>query len=102
MKTLSRLLLAGLAVTLVVSVVAIHANLTETPAIHGATYTMRAPWLHNVHQISLFGVVIWCLLFVRSEPMFARMGLVALLLSFTVMALPPKVLRDSPALRSWH
>jgi hypothetical protein len=102
MKTLSRLLLAALAVTLVVSVIAIHANITETPTLHGATYTVHEPSLHHAHQISLFGVIIWCLLFVRSEPLFTRIGLVALLLSFTVMALPPKVLKDSPALRNWH
>jgi hypothetical protein len=102
MKTLSRLLLLGLAVTLVASVVAIHANITEVPYGHDTYYTMRYPWLHNARQISLFGVIIWCLLFLRSEPVFARIGLVALLLSFTVMALPPKVLKDSPALKNFH
>jgi len=102
MKTLSRLLLLALAVTLVGSVIAIHADITEVPTGHDTYYTMHAPWLHHAHEISLFGVIIWCLLFLRSEPVFARIGLVALLLSFTVMALPPKVLKDSPALKNWH
>ncbi len=102
MKTLSRLLLLGLALTLVGSVIAIHANITEVPTVRGATYAMHAPWLHNVHQIGLFGTIIWCLLFLRREPVFARIGLVALLLSFTIMALPPKVLKDSPALKNWR
>ena len=56
---------------------------------------------HHAHDIGLFGTLIWCLLFLRSEPAFARIGLVALLLSFTVLALPPKVLRDSPALKQF-
>ena len=101
MKTLSRLLLLALALTLVGSVVAIHADITEVSGPRGAIYTMPHPWLNHAHQISLFGVIIWCLLFLRSEPVFARIGLVALLLSFTVMALPPKVLKDSPVLKNF-
>jgi hypothetical protein len=102
MKTLSRLLLLALAVTLVASVVAIHADITEIPSGRSTYYAMHEPWLQKARQISLFGVTIWCLLFVRREPMFARIGLIALLLSFTVTALPPKVLKDSPALKNWR
>jgi len=102
MKTLNRLLLLALAVTLVGSVYLMYMNTVEIPVLHETYYKSKYPWLLEARHISLFGVLIWCVLFARSEPVWVRLGLVAVLLAVAIPLLPPHLLRHPSDLPSWH
>ncbi len=102
MKTLNRLLLLLLALTLLVTTYAMHAGMTRASIGHEMTYTLKWPWLSEVREISLYGVLGWCVLFVRSQPAFVRIGLVTVILAFVLMALPPKVIHELPTPPGLH
>jgi hypothetical protein len=90
MKTLNRLLLVLLAAALLGATYAMHTGMTHITIGHDNYYTMKWPWLSNVHQVALYGLLAWCLFFVKSEPLFVRIGLFAVILAFILMALPAK------------
>jgi hypothetical protein len=103
MKTLNRLLLLALATALLGATYAMHTGMTHVSIGHDNYYTMKWPWLSDVHQVALYAVLGWCLLFVKSEPLLVRVGLIAVLLAFIIMALPPKAGDPSALLKSvWH
>ncbi len=102
MKTLNRLLLLALATALVLSALVSYSNITEIPVLHDTYYHIKYPWLLEVRHVSLFGVLVWCVLFVRSEPFFVRIGLMAVILAFTFILLPPHILRHPIDLPGWH
>lgn len=106
MKTLNRLLLLALAIALVGAAYAIYDGTTQLTLGHTTVYHTREPWLHEVREVSLFGVLIWCLLFVRSQPAFVRVGLVAVILACAIMVAPPHILKEPITLpdwpKSWH
>jgi hypothetical protein len=104
MKTLNRLLLLLLAFALVLSSYAMHAGITHATIGHENTYTynLKWPWLANVREFSLYAVLVWSFLFVRSQPVFVRIGLVSVILAFVIMALPPKVMHEIPTPPGLH
>jgi len=106
MKTLNRLLLLGFALTLVASAFAIYSGTTQVTIGHDTFSHIRQPWLHEVREVSLFGVLIWCLLFLRGEPALSRVGVIAVILACSAMVLPPKIFKEKitlPSLpESWH
>jgi len=88
MKTLNRLLLLALSGALLAAVYLIHANTTQISIGHDSFYSIKWPWLHEVREGSIFGVLGWCLLFLRRDPTFARVGLAAVILAFVIMNWP--------------
>ena len=102
MKTLNRLLLLALCLTLVAAAFAIYSGTTQVTVGHDTFSYLKRPWLHELREISLFGVLIWCVLFLRREPTLARVGLIAVVLAFAVMALPPKILKQPITLPGWR
>ena len=103
MKTLNRLFLLGLVAALVGSAIAIYSGGTTQISLgHDTLYHLKWPWLHNVREVSFFAVLAWCLLFLRREPTAARIGLVAVLLAFALMTLPPRIFKQPIEVPSWH
>jgi hypothetical protein len=102
MKTLNRLFLLALSLTLLASVYAMHSGMTQVNFSHETYYAIKWPWLRDVREIGIFGVLGWCVLFVRREPAFVRMGLMAVILSFGIMNLPPRLAKELPALPLRH
>ena len=102
MKTLNRILLLLLAITLLITTYAMHAGMTRASIGHEMVYTLKWPWLSDAREISLYGVLAWCFLFVRSQPVFVRVGLAAVILAFVIMALPPKVIHELPTPPGLH
>ena len=103
MKTLNRIFFLGLVAALVASACALYSGgMTEISLGHDTFYHLKWPWLHNVREVSLFAVLVWCLLFLRREPTLARIGLVAVLLAFAFMTLPPRIFKHPLEVPSWH
>ena len=102
MKTLNRLFLLALAATLVGTAYAMYMNTVEIPLIHETYSKNHNPWLEEARHISLFGVLIWCVLFVRSEAFWVRVGLIAIIAAFSLQLLPPHILKHPLDLPSWH
>ena len=103
MRMLNRLLLVVLVIALLGAVYGMHTNTTQITLCHDNFYHIKWPWLQEVRQVSIFGVLIWCLLFVRKEPLWVRFGLVALIFAFAIMALPPKSGNPADILQKiWH
>jgi len=90
MKTLSRLVILVLSIALVAATYMAHMNMTHIAIGHDNYYTMKSPWLSDIREISLYGVLIWCILFAKSETTFVRIGLIAVVLAFILMAFPAK------------
>lgn len=102
MKTLNRLLLILLSLTLVATVYLMHSGTTQLTLGHDSFYSVKWPWLHEVREISIFAVLGWCLLFLRREPTFARIGLAAVILAFVIMNWPLAHDWHLPELPVWH
>ena len=103
MKTLSRILLIVLSLALLAAVCAMHAGMTQINVGHDTHYRIKWPWLHEVRETAIFGVLVWCLLFLRREPTFARIGLAAVILAFAIMNLPAALAKELPGLPPvWH
>jgi hypothetical protein len=49
---------------------------------------MGWPWLLKVRDGSLLALIVWCIVFVRRDPVAVRAGLAALLVSFILATLP--------------
>ena len=90
MKTLNRLLLLLLCAALLGATYAMHTGTTQLSIGHDNFYTLKWPWLSNVHQVALYALLGWCVLFVKRETALVRVGLIAVILAFIIMALPPK------------
>jgi len=88
MKTLNRLLLVILSLALLTAVYQIHSNTTQITIGHDSFYAIKWPWLHDVREGAIFGVLGWCLLFLRRDPTFARIGLAAVIVAFVIMNWP--------------
>jgi len=102
MKTLNRLFLLALSLTLVCAVFAIHTGTTQVTVGHETFSHIKLPWLRELREVSLFGVLIWCVLFLRREPTLARVGLVAVIVAFAVITLPPRIFKQPISLPGWH
>jgi hypothetical protein len=102
MKTLNRLLLVVLSVALLAAVWAMHSGMTQVHFTHETYYAIKWPWLRDVREVCLFCVLGWCVLFVRREPAFVRLGLVAIILAFAIMNIPPRLAKELPAFPLRH
>lgn len=89
MKTLNRLLLVLLSLALLTAVYLMHTDTTQVTVGHDTFSSIKWPWVHEVREGAIFAVLGWCLLFLRREPTFARVGLAVIILAFVVMNLPP-------------
>jgi hypothetical protein len=100
---LARILLIALSVTLVVVVYAMRVNTTQISVGHDTFTAYHGTWLHEVREVTLYGVLIWCFIFARREPTFVRVGLAALFLAFLMTALSPATVKHAAsAPLSWH
>jgi hypothetical protein len=102
MKTLNRLFLLTLSLALLGAVYAMQSGMTQVNLTHETFYAIKWPWLRDVREVSIFGVLGWCVLFVRREPVFVRIGLIAVILAFGIMNLPPRLARELPTLPLRH
>jgi len=102
MKTFNRLLLVVLSLSLLAAVYAMHSGMTQVGVGHDTFSTIKWPWLHEVREVSIFGVLGWCLCFLRREPTFARVGLAAVILAFVIMNLPVAHAKEFHAPPNWH
>jgi hypothetical protein len=102
MKTLNRFLLVALAVTLLAATYAMQTGMTQVNFGHATFYAIKWPWLHEVREICIFAVLGWCLLFTQREPVFVRIGLIALILTFVIMNLSPHFAKELPTPPNWH
>jgi hypothetical protein len=102
MKTLNRLLLVLLSLALLAAVYLMRSNTTQIDIGHDSFYTIKWPWLHEVREGSIFGVLGWCLLFLRRDPTFARVGLAAVIAAFVIMNWPFNHDVHLPAMPAWH
>ena len=100
MKTLNRLLLLILSVALLAAVYLMHTHTTQIKIGHDSFYSIKWDWLDDVREGSLFGLLGWCLLFLRREPTFARIGLAAVIIAIAMafMNWPSHL----PAMPAWH
>jgi hypothetical protein len=96
-KTLARIVLIVLGSMLLASVLAMQVDYG-----HETLYRIHYPWLREVREVSIFGVLIWCTLSVRRDPALVRLGLVALILAFAVMNLPLNEVHSAVTLPHWH
>jgi hypothetical protein len=92
MRTLSRLLLLILCAALLIATWGLYTETTRGSYFHETWYTLRYPGLRDVRQWSLWGDLAWCIIFVRRDPVLVRVGLIAIALSFAIMAMPPRAL----------
>jgi hypothetical protein len=88
MKTLNRLLLVLLSLALLITTYAMHTSATQITLGHDSFYSIKWPWLHEVRETCIFAVLGWCLLFLQSQPTFARIGLAAVIIAFIMMNVP--------------
>jgi hypothetical protein len=91
MKLLRRILLLALCLGLMGAVVIGHLNSSRISYGHDTLYVIKWPWIHEVREWSLYGILGWCLLFARSETTFVRIGLITIGLAFIIMSLPFRV-----------
>ncbi len=59
-----------------------YSHTTEASYFHWTYYVFRWPWLLEVRQGCFYGILIWCVVFARSEINFVRLGLMAVILAF--------------------
>ena len=85
MKTLNRALLIILCVVLLAAVLGSNEEATRKIQDHVVSYVGQWRGLLEALEFSLFGILIWCVLFVKKEPTFVRIGLVAVMLAFIVL-----------------
>ena len=90
MKLLTRLLLLLLSATLLAATVGLHESITRHLHDHVVIYIEKVNHLHEIQQGALYGVLAWCVLFAKSEPVLVRVGLIAVIVSLLVMTLPLK------------
>lgn len=88
MKTLNRLLLIILCVALVAATYGMYLNTTQEVHNHTVRYLIKWPYLHEIRQWSLFAVLVWCLVFAKSQPTFVRLGLAAVIVTLVIMLVP--------------
>ena len=77
-----------LCVALLVATLGMHLGITESVHGHDTFYVQKWAWLREIRQGALFGVLIWCLIFVKSEPMWVRAGIITTLIMWAIMLLP--------------
>jgi isoprenylcysteine carboxyl methyltransferase (ICMT) family protein YpbQ len=102
MKFLNRLLLLILSIALLSAAYATHTGMKQLSFGHETYYLQKWTWLSQVHQVALYGVLIWCLLFAKSEPTCVRIGLGAVILTLILLALPPATVDPSALFKAWH
>jgi hypothetical protein len=102
MRILTRLLLLALAVTLLAASYGMYSGTRSLTIGHDTFYNFKWPWLHEVRQISLFGTLIWCLLFVKRDSAWVRFGLIAVILASLLIILPPNSIKHPVLPASWH
>jgi hypothetical protein len=103
MKTLNRLLLIALSLALLGATYAMHTGMTHLSIGHDNYYTLKWPCLSEVREVAIYGLLGWCALFVKREPTLVRVGLIAVILAFVIMALPTKLGDPAALLKSaWH
>jgi hypothetical protein len=85
-----RVLLVLLCAALVTSSWWEHMSVTASFSNHHTFYTQVHPWLRQIRLWSLFGVLGLCLLIARRDPLFTRIGLLAVMASLALMLVPPR------------
>jgi hypothetical protein len=87
---LIRVVFLLLCAALLVSTWWLHLSTTVSIARHGAIYTQVHPWLGQIHQWSMFGVLAFCVLLARRDPTFTRIGLLAVIAALALELIPPR------------
>jgi hypothetical protein len=85
-----RILFLLLCAALVASTWWEHMSTTVSFWGHDTFYTQVHPWLRQIRQGSLFGVLAFCVLIVRRDPAFTRIGLLAVIASLALLLIPPR------------
>ena len=88
MTKLWRLLLLVLCVVLLASVTGMHLQTRAQVDGHETYYTFGSPWLLEARDLSLYGVLAWCIVFVRRDPLMVRAGLAAVTIALLLLTLP--------------
>jgi len=86
---LFRLVFAALCATLIVSTWEQTRSTTVVAYLHDTYYQVR-PHLREIRLGSTFGVLIFCLLLAKRDPLFTRLGVLSVLVSLTIMLIPPR------------
>jgi len=92
---LIRLLFLALCAVLILSTWWTYTSVTVSFLEHDTFYTQVHPWLRPVRQWSLFGVLIFCVLVARRDPLFTRIGLLTVVASLTIMLVPPREIHQT-------
>ena len=87
---LIRVVFLLLCAALLVSTWWLHLSTTVSFARHDTFYTQVHPWLRQIQQGSLFGVLVWCVLIARRDPAFTRIGLLAVIVALALQIIPPR------------
>lgn len=72
-----------------------HLSTTVSIASHDAIYTQVHPWLGQIRQWSLFGVLVFCFLLARRDPTFTRIGLLAVIAALALVLVPPREMHET-------
>jgi hypothetical protein len=94
MKLLGRLLLLAFGTALVVSTWSQSGFGTPWSSLHDLLHRYGA-WLRDVRDCSMFAVLILCLLVVRRDPLFTRIGIACVLAALTITVIPPRVVHQA-------
>jgi hypothetical protein len=84
-----RLLFAALCVVLVASTWAQYWSGTVTYSLHDTFYRFH-PWLRETRLVAMFAVLGVCLLIARRDPLFTRIGVLAVAASLAIALTPPR------------
>jgi predicted MFS family arabinose efflux permease len=87
---LFRLVFLLLCAALLVSTWWQHLSTTVSFAGHDTFYTQVHPWLRQIREWSMFGVLAFCILIARRDPTFTRIGLLAVIAALALELIPPR------------
>ncbi len=87
---LIRVVFLLLCAALLVSTWWLHLSTTVSFSGHDTFYTQVHPWLRQIRQGSLFGVLAFCILIARRDSAFTRIGLLAVIASLALELIPPR------------
>jgi hypothetical protein len=92
---LFRLVFLLLCAALIASTWWLHLATTVSFSEHGTFYTQVHPWLRQIREWSMFGVLAFCLLIARRDPAFTRIGLLAVIAALALELIPPREVQQT-------
>ena len=92
---LIRVVFLLLCAALLVSTWWLHLSTTVSFYGHDTFYTQVHPWLRQIQQWSIFGVLGGCVLLARRDATFTRIGLLAVIAALALQLIPPREVRQT-------